>query len=144
MLGNTEPSVTAGVISGVGRNLVARRRRAAASYFDMIQTDAAINPGNSGGPLVNADGEVIGVNSSIYSPSGGSVGLGFAIPINRARASSEDLLAHGAVRRPWIGVRLEQPRRTIRATCIAQRRGRSRAVTPGRRRRRAGHPGRAT
>ena len=52
----------------------------------MIQTDAAINPGNSGGPLVNADGEVIGVNSSIFSPSGGSVGLGFAIPINRVRA----------------------------------------------------------
>ena len=52
----------------------------------MIQTDASINPGNSGGPLVNAHGEVIGVNSSIYSPSGGSVGLGFAIPINRARA----------------------------------------------------------
>jgi len=78
----------------------------------MIQTDAAINPGNSGGPLVNADGEVIGVNSSIYSPSGGSVGLGFAIPINRARRVAEDLVAHGAVRRPWVGVQLRLPDET--------------------------------
>jgi serine protease Do len=70
----------------------------------MIQTDASINPGNSGGPLVNAAGEVIGVNSSIFSPSGGSVGIGFAIPINRARRVVDDLLAHGVVRRPWIGV----------------------------------------
>jgi serine protease Do len=70
----------------------------------MIQTDASINPGNSGGPLVNAVGEVIGVNSSIFSPSGGSVGIGFAIPINRARRVAEDLLAHGVVRRPWVGI----------------------------------------
>jgi len=109
MLGNSEPSVTAGVISGVGRNLVARGEGPSA-YFDMIQTDASINPGNSGGPLVNADGEVIGVNSSIYSTSGGSIGLGFAIPIDRARRVAEDLLNHGRVRRPWIGVQLEQPR----------------------------------
>jgi serine protease Do len=109
MLGNAEPSVTAGVISGVGRNLVARGEGPSA-YFDMIQTDASINPGNSGGPLVNADGEVIGVNSSIYSTSGGSIGLGFAIPIDRARRVAEDLLTHGRVRRPWIGVQLEQIR----------------------------------
>ncbi|MFI5255758.1 MAG: trypsin-like peptidase domain-containing protein [Gemmatimonadales bacterium] len=109
MLGNSEPSVTAGVISGVGRNLVARGEGPSA-YFDMIQTDASINPGNSGGPLVNADGQVIGVNSSIYSTSGGSIGLGFAIPINRARRVADDLLSHGRVRRPWIGVQLEQPR----------------------------------
>jgi serine protease Do len=109
MLGNAEPSVTAGVISGVGRNLVARGEGSSA-YYDMIQTDASINPGNSGGPLVSADGDVVGVNSSIYSNSGGSIGLGFAIPINRARRVAEDLLDHGRVRRPWIGVRLEQPR----------------------------------
>jgi serine protease Do len=109
MLGNSEPSVTAGVISGVGRNLVARGEGPSA-YFDMIQTDASINPGNSGGPLVNADGQVIGVNSSIYSTSGGSIGVGFAIPIDRARRVAEDLLSHGRVRRPWIGVQLEQPR----------------------------------
>ena len=109
VLGNSEPTVTTGVISGVGRNLIARSEGPTA-YFDMIQTDASINPGNSGGPLVNADGEVIGVNSSIYSPSGGSVGIGFAIPINRVRRVVEDLVAHGAVRRPWIGVRLQYPR----------------------------------
>lgn len=109
VLGNSEPAVTAGVISGVGRNLLARGEGPSA-YFDMIQTDASINPGNSGGPLVNADGEVIGVNSSIYSPSGGSVGLGFAIPINRVRRIVEDLLAHGEVRRPWVGIRMRYPR----------------------------------
>jgi len=130
MLGNSEPSVTAGVISGVGRNLVARGEGPSA-YFDMVQTDASINPGNSGGPLVSASGEVVGVNSSIYSTSGGgSIGLGFAIPINRARRVADDLLAHGRVRRPWIGVRLEElrtdnPRELIaRGATVA-------AVTPG-------------
>ena len=90
----------------------------------MIQTDASINPGNSGGPLVNADGEVIGVNSSIYSPSGGSVGLGFAIPINRARRVVDDLVAHGT-RAPAVDRRPARRSRrpTIRATLIAARRG---------------------
>jgi len=106
LLGNTEPSVTAGVVSGTGRNL-ATEDQGAGVYVDMIQTDASINPGNSGGPLVNSLGEVIGVNSSIFSPSGGSIGLGFAIPINRARRVTEDLLAHGVVRRPWIGIKLQ-------------------------------------
>ncbi len=105
VLANTEPTVTVGVVSGVGRNLAADRE--AGSYVDMIQTDAAINPGNSGGPLVNALGEVIGVNSSIYSPNGGSVGLGFAIPINRARRVADDIIEHGAVRHPWVGVKAE-------------------------------------
>ncbi|HET9002845.1 MAG TPA: trypsin-like peptidase domain-containing protein [Gemmatimonadaceae bacterium] len=108
LLGNSEPSVTAGVISGTGRNLVGASE-GGGMYVDMVQTDAAINPGNSGGPLLNALGEVVGVNSSIYSPSGGSIGLGFAIPINRARRVADDLLAHGAVRRPWIGVKLQLP-----------------------------------
>lgn len=107
LLGNSEPSVTAGVVSGVGRNLTGRGDGPGV-YVDMIQTDASINPGNSGGPLINAAGEVVGVNSSIYSPSGGSVGLGFAIPIDRARRVAEDLLAHGSVRRPWIGVKVQQ------------------------------------
>jgi serine protease Do len=106
VLANTEPSVTVGVISGVGRNLVASPAEGGnGTYVDMIQTDAAINPGNSGGPLVDAAGDVIGVNSSIYSPSGGSVGLGFAIPINRASRVAEDLLTHGSVRRPWVGIK---------------------------------------
>jgi serine protease Do len=108
VLGNSEPSVTAGVISATGRNL-AVRAEGPGIYVDMIQTDASINPGNSGGPLVNAVGEVVGVNSSIYSPSGGSVGLGFAIPINRVKRVTEDLLAHGAIRRPWVGLKVETP-----------------------------------
>jgi serine protease Do len=108
LLGNTEPSVTAGVISATGRNLIGQAEGGGA-YVDMIQTDASINPGNSGGPLVNADGMVIGVNTSIYSPSGGSIGLGFAIPINRAKRVTEDLVAHGRIRQPWVGVKLVQP-----------------------------------
>ncbi len=107
LLGNSEPSVTAGVVSGVGRNLTGRGDGPGV-YVDMIQTDASINPGNSGGPLIAATGEVVGVNSSIYTPSGGSIGLGFAIPIDRARRVAEDLLAHGSVRRPWIGVKVVQ------------------------------------
>ena len=111
ILANSEPSVTAGVVSGTGRNL-ATPSEGSGVYVDMIQTDASINPGNSGGPLVNAAGEVIGVNSSIFSPSGGSIGIGFAIPINRARRVAEDLLAHGVVRHPWIGMQPEMARAT--------------------------------
>jgi serine protease Do len=122
VLGNTEPSVTAGVISAVGRNLTARSEGGGV-YVDMIQTDASINPGNSGGPLVNAVGEVIGVNSSIYSPTGSSVGLGFAIPIDRARRVADDLIAHGKPRQPWIGVRLIAP-----STDPADRTGTSRGA----------------
>jgi serine protease Do len=110
LLGNSEPSVTVGVISGTGRNLVARSE-GSAIYVDMIQTDASINPGNSGGPLVNALGVIVGMNSSIFTPSGGSIGLGFAIPVNRVKHVTEDLLAHGAVRRPWIGLKPELPQR---------------------------------
>jgi serine protease Do len=117
--GNSEPSVSVGVISGTQRNLVAPNDEGA-SYFDMIQTDAAINPGNSGGPLVNADGQVVGVNSSIFSPNGGSVGIGFAIPINRVARVVDDLLSHGAIRSPWVGVRLEQPQTTNMRDVIAQ------------------------
>jgi serine protease Do len=129
LLGNSEPSVTTGVISGTGRNLAARAE-GNATYVDMIQTDAAINPGNSGGPLVNAVGEVIGMNSSIYSPSGGSVGLGFAIPIDRVKRVTDDLLLHGAIRRPWIGVKLElpdtqNPREALRSGVVI------RSVVPG-------------
>jgi serine protease Do len=130
VLGNTEPAVTAGVISGTGRNLTARSEGNGV-YVDMIQTDAAINPGNSGGPLVNAMGEVIGVNSSIYSPSGGSVGLGFAIPIDRARRVAEDLLAHGKVRRPWIGVKTEFPQTNTMERQSLNAGAKVRAVTEG-------------
>jgi serine protease Do len=107
LLSNPEPTVTAGVISGIGRNIVPGVADNRGYYLGMIQTDASINPGNSGGPLVNARGEVIGVNSSIFTRGGGSEGLGFAIPINRARTVVLDLVNEGAVRRPWTGLELE-------------------------------------
>ena len=103
LLGNSEPTVTAGVISATGRNILPRGG-VAGRYYDMIQTDAAINPGNSGGPLVNALGEVIGVSSSIFSNTGESVGVGFAIPIERAMRVAEELIRNGSVRRAWVGL----------------------------------------
>ena len=105
LLGNAEPTVTAGVVSAVGRNLYPSGDQPGV-YVGMIQTDAAINPGNSGGPLVNALGEVIGVNSSIFSNTGGSVGIGFAIPIERAMRVADELRRFGRVRRAWVGLEL--------------------------------------
>ncbi|MFQ6007887.1 MAG: trypsin-like peptidase domain-containing protein [Candidatus Zixiibacteriota bacterium] len=96
-------TVTVGVISAKGRgNLFFGRETP--SYQDYIQTDASINPGNSGGPLLNLRGEAIGVNAAISTPSGGSVGIGFAIPINLARAVVPDLIAYGKPHRGWLGV----------------------------------------
>jgi serine protease Do len=106
-LANAEPTVTAGVISAIGRNIIPGGDESKTYYLDMIQTDASINPGNSGGPLVNALGEVIGVNSSILSQSGGSIGLGFAIPIDRARRVVADLISERRVRRTWTGITVE-------------------------------------
>ncbi len=103
VLGNSEPSVTAGVVSALRRSVLPSDDQAGL-YVDMIQTDAAINPGNSGGPLINSDGEVVGVNSFILTQSGGNVGLGFAIPIERALRIARDLRAYGRVRRGWTGV----------------------------------------
>src|SRR5881394_107378 len=103
LLGNTEPTVTAGVVSAVGRNLLPSEGQSGI-YVGMIQTDAAINPGNSGGPLANAVGEVVGVNSSIFTSSGGSVGIGFAIPIERALRVADELRRFGKVRRAWVGL----------------------------------------
>ena len=94
-------SVTAGIISARARNINA------GPYDDFIQTDAAINRGNSGGPLFNMDGQVIGINTAIYSPSGGSVGIGFSIPSNLARPVIEQLIKYGKARRGWIGVRIQ-------------------------------------
>ena len=102
-VGDTQPTVTAGVVSAVNRNITPNAE-GEGLYFGMIQTDAAINPGNSGGALVNAQGEVIGINASILSRSGGSEGLGFAIPIDRALRIADDLLDHGEVRRAWVGL----------------------------------------
>jgi serine protease Do len=103
LLGNSEPTVTAGVVSAVGRNLLPSDGQSGI-YVGMIQTDAAINPGNSGGPLANALGEVVGVNSSIFTSSGGSVGIGFAIPIERALRVADELRRFGRVRRAWVGL----------------------------------------
>ena len=103
LLSNSEPTVTAGVVSALGRHIIPSEQDDG-FYLGMIQTDAAINPGNSGGPLVNSLGEVIGVNTSIFSRSGGSEGLGFAIPIDRALRVAEDLIEFGEVRRAWTGV----------------------------------------
>ena len=103
---NSEPTVTTGVVSATGRHLVPSQGDES-FYLGMIQTDAAINPGNSGGPLVNVLGQVIGVNSSIFSRSGGSEGLGFAIPIDRALRVAEDLISLGQVRRAWLGLSVD-------------------------------------
>ncbi|MEE9472187.1 MAG: trypsin-like peptidase domain-containing protein [Gemmatimonadota bacterium] len=105
LLANSEATVTRGVISGVDRDIRSTGRRQVL-YADMVQTDASINPGNSGGPLVNIRGEVIGVNSWIFSSSGGSQGLGFAIPIDRALRVAAELRDFGRIRRPWVGVDL--------------------------------------
>jgi len=103
---DAEPTVTVGVISAVGRNIVPSSEEDG-FYLGMIQTDASINPGNSGGPLVNALGQVIGINASIFTRSGGSEGLGFAIPIDRALRIADDLLVHGEIRRAWLGLDVE-------------------------------------
>lgn len=94
-------TVTAGIVSARHRNINA------GPYDDFIQTDASINRGNSGGPLFNLDGEVIGVNSMIYSQTGGSVGIGFAIPANLAKPIIDQLRKSGRVRRGWLGVRIQ-------------------------------------
>jgi serine protease Do len=92
-------TVSAGIVSAVGRGNVG-----IVDYEDFVQTDAAINPGNSGGPLVNLDGRVIGINTAIASRTGGNNGVGFAIPINMARAAMDQLVDHGSVTRGYIGV----------------------------------------
>jgi serine protease Do len=108
LLSNSEPTVTAGVVSAVGRHIIPQDQdQDQGFYLGMIQTDASINPGNSGGPLVNALGEVIGLNTSIFSRSGGSEGLGFAIPIDRVLRVAADIMQFGEVRRAWTGVDVE-------------------------------------
>ena len=94
-------TVTAGIISARARDIQA------GPYDDFIQTDAAINQGNSGGPLLNQDGQVVGINSAIFSPSGGSVGIGFSIPANMARPIVDQLRTKGKTERGWLGVRIQ-------------------------------------
>jgi len=99
-----ERTLTTGVISSLGRTI---RSEVGTLIEDVIQTDAAINPGNSGGPLLNSAGEIIGINSAIISPSGGNVGIGFAIPVNTVKQVVPELIAKGYVTYPWIGATLQ-------------------------------------
>ncbi|HKS90197.1 MAG TPA: DegQ family serine endoprotease [Stellaceae bacterium] len=100
-------TVTAGIVSALGRNINE------GPYDDFIQIDAPINRGNSGGPTFNLSGEVIGINTAIYSPSGGSVGIGFAVPSNTAKHVVEQLKEHGHVTRGWLGVAVQNLTPTI-------------------------------
>ena len=95
-------SVSAGIVSARGRNINA------GPFDDFIQTDAAINRGNSGGPLFNAEGEVVGINSAIFSPTGGSVGIGFAVPSDMAKPIIEQLRQYGRTHRGWLGVKIQE------------------------------------
>jgi len=94
-------TMTVGIVSGLGRPI---RNENDIVIQNMIQTDASINPGNSGGPLLDSRGNMIGINTMIYSPSGGSVGVGFAVPVETAKRVLPDLIKYGSVRRGWIDI----------------------------------------
>lgn len=96
-------TVTMGIISALKRNHLGLN-----TFEDFIQTDAAINPGNSGGALVDAEGNLLGINSAIYSPNGGSLGIGFAIPVSSAKKVMEQIIQSGSVTRGWIGVAVQE------------------------------------
>ena len=100
-----ERTLTVGIVSGLGRPIQTSRNTI---IRDMIQTDASINPGNSGGPLLDSQGRMIGINTMIYSPSGGSVGIGFAVPVNTAKRVVAELIEFGKVRRGWIDATVVQ------------------------------------
>jgi len=95
-------TVTMGIVSGLKRSHLGLN-----TFENFIQTDAAINPGNSGGALVDTSGNLIGINSAIYSPNGGSLGIGFAIPVSTAKKIMEQIIQHGSVTRGWIGVAVQ-------------------------------------
>jgi len=107
LLQDPHPSVTAGVISALHRSVLTSEE-VVGVYKDMIQTDAAINPGNSGGPLVNSVGQVIGINTFIITQSGGSMGIGFAIPVNRVKYIMEEVNTYGRIREIWIGLGVQE------------------------------------
>ncbi len=106
MLADTQPTVTVGVISALNRDI--RKTKGERAYLGMIQTDAAINPGNSGGPLVNTAGEVVGINTFIFSDSGGSVGIGFALPVSRVMRVIEEIRKFGHYRQANLGFSLSR------------------------------------
>ena len=97
-------TLTTGIISSLGRTI---RSEVGTLIEDVIQTDAAINPGNSGGPLLNSEGEIVGINSAIISPTGGNVGIGFAIPVNTAKRVVPELISKGYVTYPYIGATIQ-------------------------------------
>lgn len=105
LIKDSKPSVAVGVVSAVNRDFA--ENKDGKIYRKMIQTDASINPGNSGGPLVNIYGEVIGINTFIFSESGGSVGMGFSIPIDTVKKISEELIQYGKVRDIWFGFKVQ-------------------------------------
>jgi putative serine protease PepD len=98
-----QQTLTTGIISSLGRSI---RSDNGTTIEDLIQTDASINPGNSGGPLLDTSGKIIGINTAIFSPSGGSVGIGFAVPVDTAKRIIPDLIDKGYVAHPWMGVSL--------------------------------------
>lgn len=106
LLNDSQPTVTAGVVSATKRDIKSEASQSGV-YKNMIQTDAAINPGNSGGALVNGEGQVIGINAFIFTQGGGSIGLGFAIPINLAKRLLEEIQTHGRVRSAWPGMQVQ-------------------------------------
>ena len=106
LLDDPQPTVTAGVISATRRDIKSEATTTGV-YKNMIQTDAAINPGNSGGPLVNAEGAVIGINTFIFTAGGGSIGVGFALPINLAKRVLQEIRTHGRVRMAWPGMNVQ-------------------------------------
>ena len=102
-----DTTLTTGIVSALGREIPAPNNR---RIRGVIQTDAAINPGNSGGPLLNSLGQLVGVNTAIYSPSGASAGIGFAIPVNTVKDVVPQLISYGRILRPMIGVELASDR----------------------------------
>ena len=106
LIKDSKPSVSVGVISAVNRDFAENEQ--GKIYRRMIQTDAAINQGNSGGPLVNIYGEVIGINTFIFSESGGNIGIGFSIPIDRVKKIAEELIEYGKVRDIWFGFKVQE------------------------------------
>src|SRR5207237_3860448 len=96
-------TVTMGIVSALGRSQLGIN-----TFENFIQTDAAINPGNSGGALIDSAGNLVGINTAIYSRSGGSMGIGFAIPVSTAKMVLEQIVKSGSVTRGWIGVELQE------------------------------------
>ena len=120
-------TVTAGIVSARGRDI------GAGPYDDFIQIDAAVNHGNSGGPAFNLNGEVVGINTAIFSPSGGNVGIAFAIPASTAQEVVQDLMTDGTVDRGWLGVQIQPVDKDIADSLgLDRRQGRARLRGAGR------------